>query len=168
MISLPSLTSMTFQSKGFEFFSQRSRIHDVLGIAAQLDAVVIHDGGQVIHFIMRPGHGRFPGLPLIAFAVAKEGIDMPGLLIQPARQRGTHRETKAPAPGSPKTFRRRGWKYGRRGPANGYRFAAGYRVPSRGNSRIPPGRHKGRGRRGLCSRQSGRGPASGGRRVCGA
>ena len=76
-------------AEGIPFFVQGVEVHDIAVKTAQLDAVIVHDGGKIVQFKHPGGHGGFPGLAFVALPVAEQGVDTPRLIVQPARQRRT-------------------------------------------------------------------------------
>jgi hypothetical protein len=60
--------------------------HDVLHEAIELDAVVIHDGNYVIDLMEGAGHGGFPDLAFLDFAVAEHDISAAGAAVEARAQ----------------------------------------------------------------------------------
>ena len=92
--SWPSISSVC-QPKARHLSASGVDVHDVLHEAVQLDAVVVHDGHQVVHLVERADHGRFPDLAFLNLAVAQHHEGARRAAVQPRRQRHAEAERQA-------------------------------------------------------------------------
>ncbi|GBD15081.1 hypothetical protein HRbin25_00972 [bacterium HR25] len=64
----------------------------VVGEAIVLDAVVVHNGDEIVQAVVGGAHGRLPGLALVAVAVGQEAVDAVIAAVQARSQGQTHAE----------------------------------------------------------------------------
>ena len=74
-------------TKGAPLVGEGLQVHHFFDRAQALNLVVVHDGDQVIEMMLRGKQDRFPVGTLVAFTVAEQTEDAPGLGIPLACQR---------------------------------------------------------------------------------
>ena len=84
-------------AEGSPLVGQRLQFHDVLHETVELDAVVVHDGADVIDLVEGAEHGGFPDLAFLDFAVAQHHIDAGRAAVHPQREAHAQREGEAVA-----------------------------------------------------------------------
>ena len=71
-----------FPAEAFEFGGYGEEGHDVVDGAVDLEGIGIDYGGEVFELVFCGGHGGFPILPFLEFAIAEDAIYMILLVIQ--------------------------------------------------------------------------------------
>src|SRR5687768_361453 len=61
--------------------------NDRIGRAIQLEFVVVDNRDQVGGLVMPSGHGCFPNLSFLAFAITEHDVHLPVFFVEPRRQR---------------------------------------------------------------------------------
>ena len=79
-------------AEGAPFVGQRLDFHDVLYEAVELDAVVVHDGDHVVDLVESAGHGGFPDLAFLDFAVAQQHVGAGRAAVEPRREPHSERQ----------------------------------------------------------------------------
>ena len=105
-------------AEGRELGAQVARIAHLARAAVDLQAVAVHDGGQVVQTAMGSEHGRLPHLAFLALAVAQKREHGAAVPVRAPGRRRSRRRWRAPAPTTRWTLPRRaaGWAV-RDGPA---------------------------------------------------
>ena len=87
-------------SEGLPLILQRLQAHDVIRGPVYLEAVPVHDSGQIVQLEMGRGHGRLPHGTLVAFPVTKQDIDPGRPVVEAKPDRHADRYGKALAEGA--------------------------------------------------------------------
>ena len=72
------------------FRGDRLDVHHRLGLAVNLQMVVVQDGHDIVELIVSGFHGSFPDLSLLLLAIAHDAEDAVRAAIEPAGERTAH------------------------------------------------------------------------------
>ncbi len=96
--NLREIVAVNFQdvpAEGGVLRGEGVHVHDLFDPAVNLKLVFVHDGAEVVEFVVARGHGRFPDVAFLLFTVTHDAKDAVGPAGQLCGQRAAHGDAQS-------------------------------------------------------------------------